>query len=485
MFRSLHLFAALFLFTAPAFARPGPNLSEGRAFQATENLVGLYVFHWYTPTTGQTKSVWKPVEGRLNWDGSVDFWRAEIKDMMAANPDYLLVHLIDHHEPQRVNLFEALSQLRAEGYQTPPVVPFLDPAITFFGPPDHMRHLDFAHTADRRLFLDQFLRFYQQYATASTDPEALSYLGTMDGKPMLNIWGVGPPQINNKDLLTREFAESSLEQEGGDFFASGVFWSSIIPQDGFTWSDEYNRSFVGYTGDYILFDRNVASLKPGHYDTLDRFLARDNGNGYVNAWNRARGKDGVNRVLIESWNEYTEGTGLYEVANLEPDTTDPAYAPHADRWADDPRFYIRTTAQQASQFNSMPERDAVFLGHDLPDQMQAGSRHVIRVLVRNAGDLSWRGRDGFQLRQTDDVLPRLVAAPVVIDDATHEIPTYGGIFRGRPVEFRFSITAPDVNGRRETAWRMHQGDQAFGETLTHTIEIVGGKEPAGSAWRVK
>lgn len=485
MFRTQHAIILAFLLASPALAQPDYLGTPGRAFQTSENLVGLYVFHWYTPTTGQTKSVWKPVEGRPAWDGSVAFWREEIKDMMAANPDFLLVHLIDHHEPQRIHLFEALSSLRAEGYQTPPVVPFLDPAITFYGPPDHLRHLDFAHTADRRLFLDQFLKFFRQYDTANPDPHADSYLGTINGKLMLNVWGVGPPQIVNKDLLTRPFVEDYLRQEDSTRFGNGVFWSSIIPQDGFTWSDEYNRSFVGYTGDHLLLDRNVASLKPGHYDTLDRFLARDSGAGYVNAWNRLRNNSGINRVLIESWNEYTEGTGLYEVANLEPDYSDPAYQPHEDRWAEDRRFYITETATQAAAWNSVPDRDAEFLWHNLPERMEAGSRHTVRIIVRNTGDLPWTGRGGYHLRETDPGQPRLLTAPVFIHDATHEIPKYGGIFRGRPVELRFTITAPRTNGTRETAWRMHQNEVPFGATLEHTVEIYGGEHPAGTGWKVK
>lgn len=473
--RYVSVVTAILLWASASTALPPPHLgTAGRQYKSSDRTVGIYVFHWYTPTAGQTRSVWKPLEGRAEWDGSVEFWKRQVKDIMDANIDIIHVHLIDEHEPQRVNLFKALSELRAEGYRTPNVVPFLDPAITFYGRDGHLPNVDMAVPAGRNRFAEQYVRFYQQYFSVNTDQHAASYLGIMDDRPMLNVWSVGAPKMKNKEALQREHVESYLKERLGDLFAKGIFVSSIIPDDtGLKWSDEWHRSFVGYCGDYLLKDRDVISLKPGHYDTLDRFLARNAGKGYTEAWDRVLGDKGIRRVLIESWNEYTEGTGLYEVANLEPDWTDPAYKPHPDTWGPDPRTYIDITAQKAARFNNLPELDAKFLWHNLPKEMKAGSTAKVTIIVRNEGDEAWSGGSGFALLQipTDEVI--FLPKPVPVDDPAHEVEKYGGVFRGRPVKFEFEITAPEKPVEANTRWRMStRRGRPFGEMLEWQIRIL-------------
>lgn len=459
-------------------ALPEPSFlgTPGRRYTSADRTVGVYVFHWYTPGRGQTRSVWKPREGREAWDGSVEFWKRQVKDILDANVDILYVHLIDQFEPERVNLFRALAELRAEGFRTPSVVPFLDPAITFYGPPDHQPHVDMAVEADRNRLVEQYARFCERYFSVNTDPHAESYLGTMDGKPMLNIWSVGAPQVKNKDALRREHVENGLRERLGGSFAKGIFMSSIIPDDtGLAWSDEWNRSFVGYCGDYWLKDKHVASLKPGHYDTLDRFLARNEGKGYAEAWDRIIVDRDVRRVLIESWNEYTEGTGMYEVANLEPDASDPAYRPHQDSWGSDPRTYINLTAEKAARFNNVKELDSRFLRHDFPAEMKAGSTATVTVIVRNEGDTPWIGPAGFALGQLGSDQTRLLSKPVGVDDLAHEVQKYGGVFRGRPVRFSLKVTAPEAPGELTSHWSMMTlGGRPFGERLEWKITVSAG-----------
>ena len=96
--------------------------------------MAISVFHWFTANGGQLTGPWRPIEGRTNWTGTPDWWKGQIKQMMMANIDVLYVHLIPElWRRQRVNLFIALNQLRAEGYDTPKIAPFLDPMITWDG----------------------------------------------------------------------------------------------------------------------------------------------------------------------------------------------------------------------------------------------------------------------------------------------------------------------------------------------------------------
>ena len=60
-----------------------------------------------------------------------------------------------------------------------------------------------------------------------------------------------------------------------------------------------------------------------------------------------------------------------------------------------------------------------------------------------------------------------------IDDTKHDIPDYGGIFRGRTIAFHLQVTAPSTTGVYETNWKMLQENVAwFGETLTKSITVT-------------
>jgi len=132
---------------AALFAQADNLAGAGRAYARTDRLVSATVFHWFGPTDGQLSGPWRPVEGRANWTGETPFWQTQIKQMMSANIDTLYVHLFDSgvHEQRRINLFKALGQMRAAGYEVPKVVPFLDPPLTWFD-----THIDVATTAGSR-----------------------------------------------------------------------------------------------------------------------------------------------------------------------------------------------------------------------------------------------------------------------------------------------------------------------------------------------
>ena len=113
-------------------AQPTGGLYTAKAsFNLTNRVVSTSIFHWFISTGGQLSGPWRPLEGRVNWIGEPDFWKGQIKQMMMANIDMLYVHLIPSSEQQRINLFQALNQLRSEGYDVPKVSPFLDPMITW------------------------------------------------------------------------------------------------------------------------------------------------------------------------------------------------------------------------------------------------------------------------------------------------------------------------------------------------------------------
>jgi hypothetical protein len=87
----------------------------------------------------------------------------------------------------------------------------------------------------------------------------------------------------------------------------------------------------------------------------------------------------------------------------------------------------------------------------------------------------------------DDVVILDVTAPAtfgstryLIDDASDEIPTYSGIFRGRPKTFDFSITAPVTTGLYDLHFQMLQESTAwFGERLDVQVRVAVGPDLDG------
>src|SRR5207302_315702 len=63
---------------------PGALYTPASSFNSTDHIVSTTVFHWFGATDGQQIGPWRPLEGRPAWDGSVDFFKRQIKDIMDA-----------------------------------------------------------------------------------------------------------------------------------------------------------------------------------------------------------------------------------------------------------------------------------------------------------------------------------------------------------------------------------------------------------------
>ncbi|MDX2249518.1 MAG: T9SS type A sorting domain-containing protein [Bacteroidia bacterium] len=455
------------------------------SFEASDRIVTTTFFHWYASNGGQLSGPWPPLEGRQNWTGLTPWWKTQIKQVMMANIDVLFVHLIDDAEIRRKLFFDALHELRAEGYDVPKVAPFLDPLITWYNEPN----LDLATVVGKDTFVQQYVRFYNQYFQYNTDPYAASYLAKMDDKLMLATWHLFV-NINNATQFSRTDLESRLSAafSGLPAFQQGIYMiTPAINNPTFSFTDERVPLFEinTYFRSNTFNNRKTVQLKGGYWDqnvrTPGDFLPRDGGIHYTTAWNQV--DTTFNLVYIESWNEYDEGTGIY--AAMTDTNRLINNNPNTDVWSltDDPFEYIRTTANGAASYNTRPDRASLFLFHDLPDTVVAGTTHAAQMIVRNEGNVSWTGSQGFTLQQLSSDPVQLGIQGGTIDDTTHEIPFYGGIFRGRPITFDLGFTAPGQPGTITTHWRMHQNGQPFGDTLTHVMEVMLGTGLEEEDWR--
>ncbi len=457
---------------------PGPLFTSAATFSATNHYVATSVFHWFSPHGGQLASPWVPVEGRSNWTGQPNWWKGQIKQMMMANIDVLYVHLYADPvlEQTRINLFIALNQLRAEGYDTPKIAPFLDPAITWNGQPP----VDLATPGGKDTFVAQYIRFYNQYFGANPDAYADDYLARQANKPVLDTYVmntcVNIPSLTRADVSTRLVNAFGAAHP---CFTNGFVMVSSVANSTLGFADEKVHQFeiMGYYNEYLQGSIRSVQLKGGYWDQNVRnpgaFLPRAGGVNYSNAWQQVN-RTTTRRVYLESWNEYDEGSGLYAVTNSPPYIAPGSGNPNTDVWSatGDAFEYIKTTAKGAASFNDTPAQSAKILWHNIPATLTPGETRTVTVIVRNAGDASWTAAANYKFGQGDADTAFVAGKRVLIDDAQDEIPVYGGIFRGRAKEFQVTLTAPAALGTYSTHWRMLQEGVAwFGEELTVPITV--------------
>jgi len=471
---------AISVVATSAFADPAEDppalFTEGMSYGLHDHIVSTSVFIWYP---GQASGPWLPLDGLSNWNSSVKWWRSQVKQMMTANIDVLFVHLVNGVPRQnRKNLFQALNEMRAEGYDVPKVAPFLDTAIIWSG-----RTVDLATTAGKDEFIGYYIDFFSDYYSANADSCADDYLTQIDGRVVLDCYVLGS-NILNVSALTRSDVETRLKAAfgaGHPVFGKGIYMIQIVAGADFTFTDEVIVQFENNSYYHPRTHNNIvtAMVKAGYWDQNIRdpgdFLARDGGVHYESAWNSANSNPNLERVYVESWSEYDEGSGIYAVDVANSPHIAPGN-PNTDTWSDtgDPWEYIKTTAAGARQFNQYPDQDSKILWHNFPGNMEVGEHRTVTVVVRNMGDLIWTGSDNYKFGQKEHLPGEVLFGPgqYSIDDDTNEIPLYGGIFRGRPIALEFDLIAPNTAGTYETHWGMLQEHAAwFGEELSLRISV--------------
>jgi hypothetical protein len=452
----------------------------GRRFQKYDPTVSTTVFHWFTPTTGNLSGAWAPLEGRENWTGDTDWWMGQIKQIMSANIDIIYLHLITRFEEQRINFFAAFHKLREAGYDVPKLVPFLDP----FGiwPPTKV---DVSSERGKDEFVQHYIRFFEQYFAANSDPDAESYLGQIDGRVMLCCWWVFGI-LENLDKFRRKDVETRLAKSLGKrwpVFENGIYMiSTALIDPDLEFSDERTVFFSGYVYCVHSTHNSVHSyhLQAGYWDQNIRqpgfCLPRGGGVFYKAAWQYLlRQCAPVHRVYVESWNEYDEGSGIYAAKARPPHITPGMNHEIADCWSatNDPFEYIRTTAEGAAEFNKLPSYDAKVLAHDFPPKLRAKEKTMVTVVMRNQGNAAWTSTGpALTLKSVSSDAP-FGAVLYSVDDGISECARYGGVFRGRPVPFSVELEAPEMCGRHITRWGMAlDGNVFFGEEIEVAIEVV-------------
>jgi FkbM family methyltransferase len=473
------------LISDPALDLRRPLLTTGRHFSKDDTLVVTVVFHWYTPETGSLRGPWPPIGGRKSWTGEPDWWKDQVKQMMLANFDVIYVHLTERWEEQRVNLFRAYADLRAEGYDPPAIAPFLDPSGIWPSSP-----IDVATSHGKDAFVGQYIRFFKQYFDTNNDSFAGSYLARIEDRLVLSSWYVADI-LRNLEHLERTDVEQRLTAAFADkskIFANGIWMTSTacIEPD-LSFSDERMVMFSGLHYCIQCTHNGVRAyhLQAGYWDQNIRrpgiFMPRAGGRIYKNIWDyviETIGTD-LQRVYVESWNEYDEGSGIYAADPEGPHIDGCNASDNSDFWSssNDPFEYIRTTRLGASRINKIPDLDAKILSYQSSIECAAGSTCQVQFHVRNQGNALWTGADGigFGVRPTSasaNLEYRFADFDIDID----EIAKFGGIFRGRPVKFTGEFGAPSQPGTYKTRWSMFSEKNGvrnwFGEEIELKITVT-------------
>lgn len=452
---------------------PGGVVAKDSGFAMEDKIVSTSFFHWFTPTSGQRIGPWRPLEGRENWDGSVEWWKGQIKQTMRANIDVLYVHLIREMEEQRINMFKAFAELRAEGYDIPRIAPFLDMMITWLD-----QEADMSTPERKQELIGEYVRFYEQYFSVNTDEDAADYIAKIDGRPVLVTWHM---HVNTTNLneFTREDLEQGLAEQLAvrcPEFNNGIYMVTTAASESFSFADE--KTFLFELHCYHVQKEHEglvsAMVKPGYWDqnvrTPGYCLPRAGGANYRSAWDQVLTSPVVKRVYVESFNEYDEGSGIY-VGDPGP------YYNHlgaenesVDTWSadNDPFEYINTTAEGARRFNDTPDDDAVILSHDAPAVMEAGKEYRFTVVVRNEGDLLWTQDASIelQLQGAGDVAPKRWPLEMTKDQLR-----YGGIFRGCPVAVEVTVVAPGKAAPHKFSAGMLRDGKPFGGELNVQVKV--------------
>ncbi|WP_173021564.1 T9SS type A sorting domain-containing protein [Lewinella sp. W8] len=474
---SLPKLTVLLLLIAHAFHVEAQISSVRPSFEIDEPTVSTTFFIWYAENGGQLSGPWIPLEGRENWTGTPEWWKTQIKQVMMANIDIILVHLMHQTDERRLTLFQALYELRLEGYEVPKVAPYLDPLITW----GQGNGLDMANVQDKDAFVDQYIRFYNLYFEKNPDEFAEDYLAKMDGKLILDTWHTFVT-VNNIDQLTRADVENRLAAAFPDrpLFQNGVYMlTTALNNPIISFADERIVKFEvnEYYREFEFNGITTATLKGGYWDqnirTPGDFLPRNGGANYKQAWQEL--SSAVDRIYVESWNEYDEGTGIYAADTMGPFIAPSNISGNTDVWSEtnDPYEYIRTTAKYRADFNELPALDARIISFNLPDTVIAGENYDIEFLVQNNGNESWTGSAGFKFGiQSSTTNLNDVFDFVDDQDINNEVDIYEGIFRGRPVQFNINLLIPeDADSTFNVVFSMFKNENFFGADISHNFHV--------------
>ena len=320
-----------------------PRVATGRVIPVqpdnqlnTKIWIGGVFFHWYGMNdnglpNGQWYSPWPPLEGRDKWDGSVGFYARQT--MLYRYAGFNMIPFQDVHDrtQDQRNHLEAIKLLgdvnerrklmstmndeyqmivfpgvTAEELVPPKVSPFIDQGSF----PEAHRVKDFTKQADKE-------EFYTHLSDMVRDMiELVGYEGLTyyKNKLLVNVWYVPGAESAKRDFYP--WVSDALYHEFGieAYFSVHHAWKTAG-------ADEFNYLFSGKTDLVEWNAQGNVDLLVGYWPPDNAphsyWVPRDGGKTLKRGLDIVLGRiqdpcaDRVKIIWVESYNEYTEGSGVY------------------------------------------------------------------------------------------------------------------------------------------------------------------------------
>jgi hypothetical protein len=291
------------------------DFAESRTFSADDRIVGTYFFYWYDIDTQShiidadgtdALTTHPPTLEGFSYK-SADWYRTQLLDMEAAGIDVMLMvywGAPSEHDPKThlhwsfaglPPLVTARESLLAEGKSPPLIGLFYDTSTLRYNAWNY--HADLTTDYGRQWFYASIRDFF------SCIPPR--HWAMIDGQPIVLLYGPG---------FARKWDQSVIDHAKAEFpkeFGGRVPW--IAPQDAWRVKGDSTCAWGG-----ALSPKNpgIGEIGPGYDHSAvpgrqPLVRERENGKFYEDSWKWFL-RQPSNFVMIETWNEFHEGTDIAE-----------------------------------------------------------------------------------------------------------------------------------------------------------------------------
>lgn len=304
----------------PSAFGPHINLTEAafveaQSFHASNRIVGTYYFYWYDadskahivdPDGTDALTTHPPTLSGLSWK-SLAWHRRQLEDMMAAGIDVVLPVFWGAPSEQNAKahlhwsyegippLVAAREELQKAGKQPPRIGLFYDTSTLRHNA--WHEHIDLTTDRGQRWFYATVRDFFSMVPP--------KHWAMIENRPIVLLYSASFAKSHDQSVV--DFLKAEFSKE----FAGRVPW--LVKE--VSWKVQADGT-VAWGGALGLKNQSVASLGPGYDHSAvpgraPLIVDRRGGQFYEEQWLKFLRRPS-NFVMLETWNEFHEGTDLAE-----------------------------------------------------------------------------------------------------------------------------------------------------------------------------
>lgn len=299
----------------PHINPPASAFKDSHSFKATDRIVGTYYFYWYDADTdlhvryadgGDMLTTHPPTLKNFSYK-SQSWHKQQLQDMMAAGIDVVLPVFWgapSEQDPQAdlhwsylgiPPLIAAREELVGEGLNPPRIGLFYDTSTLQYNA--WHDHIDVTTDYGRRWFYATVRDFFSMVPP--------KHWAMIDGKPIVLLYSAAFAKNHDQSVL--DYTKDAFAKD----FAGRIPY--IAPE--VSWQVKGDNK-VAWGGALGLKQPGISSLGPGYDHAAVRgrsplVVDRRDGKFYEEQWLKLL-QSPSNFVVIETWNEFHEGTDIAE-----------------------------------------------------------------------------------------------------------------------------------------------------------------------------